>query len=235
MEMRYVFLFAASLLLGSVARAQTSQPSNATARADAGETQCLPSNSGLGTLRDHLKRLGCGFTQPLDIIQTFGAPAATAGFSQLFTSHAGFSSDASGFGKHYGVNLLGGVSSKFLGQFALPAAFHQDDRYKRTESGTVVWARIGNILKHVVLTQSANDPHRQIFNVSALPNSLLSAALSNTYQPREQRTAAASAQRFGWNLFGFSAGDAFAEFRPDLIALGGKITVGIAKLWPWHK
>jgi hypothetical protein len=46
--------------------------------------------------------------------------------------------------------------------------------------------------------------------------------LSNTYQPQAQRTAALSAQRFGWNLFGYSAGDTFSEFGPDLKKLGGK-------------
>jgi hypothetical protein len=225
----------AFLWLLPVVRAQASRDSTAAAgSASASDTQCLPTETSLTTVKDHFKRLACGFEQPLDIIQTFGAPAATAGFSQLLTSHEGFSSDAGGYGRHYGVNLLGGVSSKVLGQFLLPTAFHQDDRYKHTKAGTPAWGRIGNILKHVIVTQSAGGSN-EVFNVSALPNSLLSAALSNTYQPKPQRTAAASAQRFGWNLFGFSAGDAFAEFRPDLIALGGEVTKGIAKLWPWHK
>ena len=225
----------AFLLWVPVAWAQGSQASIAAAgSASASDTHCLPNDTSLTTVKDHFNRLACGFEQPLDIIQTFGAPAVTAGFSQLFTSHDGFSSDASGYGRHYGVNLLGGVSSKVLGQFLLPTAFHQDDRYKHTKTGTPAWGRIGNILKHVIVTESAEGSN-EVFNVSALPNSLLSAALSNTYQPKVQRTAAASAERFGWNLFGFSAGDAFAEFRPDLLALGGKVISEIAKLWPWHK
>jgi hypothetical protein len=197
-------------------------------------TECLPENERLLTVAEHFRRLACGFTQGWDIVQTFGAPAATAGYSQLLTSHAGFSGNLNGFGEHYGVNLLGGVSSKFLGQFALPAAFHQDDRYKAAPPNTPVFGRVGHILKHIVLTQSADRSHRDVFNVAALPNSLLSAALSNTYQPAAQRTVAASAQRFGWNLFGFSAGDAFSEYGPQLKWIGQQILGGFGKIFQQH-
>ena len=97
-----------------------------------------------------------------------------------------------------------------------------------------MWGRIGGIAKHLFVTQSADDS-RRVFNVSGVPNALLSAALSNTYQPQQQRSAVASAQRFGWNLFGFVAGDTFAEFGPDLKSLGSKVGSAILKLWPAHK
>ncbi len=224
-------VFFVFVLPASIAYAQGAQHS-APHAASKTNTNCVPESTRLLTVEEHLKRLGCGFTQPLDIVQTFGAPLATDGFSQLLTSHAGYSGDINGFGEHYGVNLLGGLSSKFFGQFAFPAAFHQDDRYKRTDENTPAARRIGNIFKHLILTQPADENGHDVLNVAAIPNSLFCATLSNTYQPRVQRTAAASAQRFGWNLFGFSAGDAFSEFGPDLKKLGGKITSAFARPSP---
>lgn len=54
------------------------------------------------------------------------------------------------------------------------------------------------------------------FNWSGIPASLTSAALSNAYQPIEQRTAAATFQRFGTNSLGYAAGDVASELLCDI-------------------
>jgi hypothetical protein len=160
---------------------------------------------------------------------TLASPAATTVFSQVFTSHAGFDSDAAGYGKHYGVDLLGNTSGKFFGKLVLPATFRRDDVYVPTPPGTPPGARLGHISKHLFLTASA-DRSRSVFNVAAAPNSLLCAALSNLYQPPPQRTAGDSATRFAYNLLGFWVGDPYEEFKPEI----GRMEALPLKLLPWH-
>jgi hypothetical protein len=214
----------------STAGAQDASSATAVAQGSLGTTE-----QDTVTVSDHFKTFSDStFATVGGAIQTVGAPLVTTSFSQLFTSHVGFADDGAGFGHHYGVNLLGNVSGKFLGKFVLPATFRQDERYLPAPSGSSPALRLGHIVKHIVIARSA-DHTRNVFNLSCVPNSLLTAALSNTYQPPEQRTAADSAARFGYNVLGFVLGDAYAEFQPDLRNLASVLKSGIVKLWPWHK
>jgi len=183
-------------------------------------------HTALVTNCDHWDR----FVRSLVSVGTVASPAATTVFSQVFTSHDGFDGDAAGYGKHYGVDLLGNISGKFFGKLVLPVAFHQDDVYVPTQSGASFGTRVAHVSKHLLITASA-DHSRSVFNVAAMPNSLLCAAVSNVYQPALQRTAGASATRFAYNVLGFWVGDAYEEFRPEI----GKIEAVLIKLLPWHK
>lgn len=194
-----------------------------------------PSDEHVISVSDHFKKFSDStFATVGGAIETVGAPLGTTAFSQLFTSHAGFGNDGTGFGHHYAVNLLGNVSGKFLGKFVLPSTFRQDERYVSAPSGSSPALRLGHIVKHLFIARSA-DHTRHVLNVSGIPNSLLTAALSNTYQPAEQRTAADSAARFGYNVLGFVLGDAYTEFQPDLRNLASVLKSGIVRLWPWNK
>jgi len=232
-------VFLLLLLVGMAPKTAAQTP--ATGTQDSG-TATAPAQGAPGTtdqntvtVSDHFKKFSDStFATVGGAIQTVGAPLGTTSFSQLFTSHVGFADDGAGFGHHYGVNLLGNVSGKFLGKFVLPATFRQDELYVPAPSGSSPALRLGHIVKHIVIARSADHTHN-VFNLSAIPNSLLTAALSNTYQPPEQRTAADSAARFGYNVLGFVMGDAFTEFQPDLRNLASVLKSGVTKLWPWHK
>jgi len=112
----------------------------------------------------------------------------------------------------------------------MPSIFQQDDAYAPTPRGTPVGRRIGHISKHLFLTASADHTH-DVFNVAALPSSLLNAGASNLYQPAPQRTAGASATRLAYNVAGFLLGDAYLEFSPEI----GRVRAALLKLLPWHK
>lgn len=172
------------------------------------------------TTPDHFRR----FIKATVDWKTLAAPAATAAGSQLFTSHYGFSGDWSGFGEHYGINILGNISGKFLGNFAMPALFHQDEQLAPLGSGSRWQDRLGHVFVHLIIARSANHSRAPEFNVSGIPASALSALLSNAYQPSPQRNVNATAQRFGWNVAGVVAGDAYTEFHCDL-----------GKVIPWFK
>jgi hypothetical protein len=87
--------------------------------------------------------------------------------------------------------------------------------------------RIGNILKPAILTRSASETGHDVFNLAAIPHSLLNAALSNTYQPAAQRTDSASAERFAWSrrLHG----------TPELNLLGRKLPPASPSFFRLHK
>lgn len=172
------------------------------------------------TVQDHF---GCLIKAVIDW-KTVAVPGVTAGASQLFTSHYGFSDDWSGYGKHYGVNVVGNVGGKFIGNFAIPALFHQDEQFVPLQDGSAPHDQFKNVFFHLFITRRADHSQPSVFNVSAIPGSAVNALLSNTYEPSRQRNAAATAQRFGWNIAGFVAGDAYAQFHCDL-----------GKLVPWLK
>jgi hypothetical protein len=106
----------------------------------------------------------------------------------------------------------------------MPALFHQDERLVPLGDGPRWQDRVGHVFVHLIITRSADHSQAPVFNASGIPVSVLNALLSNTYEPSRQRSAVATAQRFGWNVAGFVAGDVYTEFRCDL-----------GKLLPWLK
>src|SRR5580704_7603473 len=75
------------------------------------------------------KELGCPINNSVHFHRFVGAvfgwetligPPVSAGSSQLFTSHAGYSSDGDGFAYHYGINLANNVEGKFFVRYAAP-------------------------------------------------------------------------------------------------------------------
>jgi len=202
-------LLVATLLLIPMLAANAQSTTGTSITPELGFFGCT--NESLLAGQQHFARFLCNLLE----VQTVGAPAATAGLSQLLTTHDGFRSGPEGYGLHAGVNIAGTVSGKFIQQYALPALFHQDERYSPSPVGTRIDKRIERVLLHSVILRNA-DSQARAFNVSAIPGALLVTGLSNSYQPSEQQTAAANATRLGLSLAGFVAKDAYAEFLRDL-------------------
>jgi len=153
---------------------------------------------------------------------TVVTPAITAAGSQFIFKPAGFGSGIEGYGYHYGVSVADSVGGKFFRKFVFPVASGQPDRYQPTH-GRKVLVRILNAAGHGIFV----DPQQssRSFNWSGVPASLVSAALSNAYQPVEQKTWSATFQRFGTNSAGYALGDLVSEFSEELsrIPLIGKL------------
>lgn len=146
-------------------------------------------------------------------LETLATPAATGAFSNYVTKPAGFGSGSDGLGYHYGVSLADNVQGKFLRTFAFAAVSGRHDKYCPLGSAAPFGERIENVILHSVFSA----PHlSRKFNWSALPASLVAAALSNAYQPEQQRSLAATFERFGTNAGGYFFGDLLAEmtFKP---------------------
>jgi hypothetical protein len=163
---------------------------------------------GTVTNSEHFRR----FTAAVFSWQTIAGPAVSTSLSQWLTSHKGYGSDPNAWAYHFGINLAGNVTRKFLGRFVGPAIFHQDDAYQPLGPGHSTSSRMGHIFHHLIVTDSADHTHR-VFNVSAIPASVVNTGFQNLYEPHEQRTVEHNLTSIALDLAVFSAGDAYAEYR----------------------
>jgi hypothetical protein len=150
------------------------------------------------------------FFQATVSLETIVMPASSAAFSNYISQPSGFGDGAEGFGYHYGVSLADNVNSKFMRKFAFAAASHQRDNYQSLGGGNGFWRRVGNAALHTLFADPKDS--RRTFNWSGLPASFAAAALSNAYQPAQQRTWSATFTRFGTNSAAYMGGDAWLEF-----------------------
>jgi hypothetical protein len=169
---------------------------------------CPPSKVWSVTTWGHFLR----FTDSVFDWKTAVSPAVTVGLSRLAGVDDGFARNWNGYAHHYGVNILGNVSGKFFGNFALPALFQQDEQFQRRRASGNPLNRISHVLIHAVWAGQGRIP----VNVSSLGGNAINAILANTYQPRAQRGVGATAQRFGLGMLLYAGSDAYTEFSPDL-------------------
>jgi len=169
---------------------------------------CSPEKTSPVTPLGHLLR----FTDSTFSWKTIVSPALTAGLAQWSGRNDGFPNNLNGYARHYGANILGNVSGKFFGSFVLPTLLQQDEKFERRGSSGRWLDRITHVFFHSVWVGQGLVP----MNVSGLGASGVSAILANAYLPQSQRTARASAIRFGLSTATYVAGDAYTEFSPDL-------------------
>jgi hypothetical protein len=145
--------------------------------------------------------------------ETILAPAPTAAVSNYFFQPAGFGTGGEGMGYHYGVALADNVNGKFMRKFAFAAAARREDHYCPIGGASPWRTRLANAFLHTLFAVPQTS---KAFNWSSLPASLVSAALSNTYQPTQQQTWTATFERFGTNAAGYMASDFITEitFKP---------------------
>lgn len=91
----------------------------------------------------------------------------------------------------------------------------RETEYKPRGQSYAFWERLAHAAVHNIITE------RRAFNWSSLPASAVSAGFSNAYQPAEQQTWAATAQRFGTMQAGYAFGDLYTEFHCDLKFIRG--------------
>jgi len=151
-------------------------------------------------------------------IETPVSPAFTAAWSQYISKPAGFSPGFSGYSHHYGVSIADNLNGKLMRDVGAP--FLSEQRYEPyyySGRGTKsFWSRLGQASLHSIFADPESEKNLKNFNWSGIPASLTSAALSNVYQPIEQRTPASTFQRFGTNALGYAAGDLASELLCDV-------------------
>jgi hypothetical protein len=109
-----------------------------------------------------------------------------AAIEQATNAHAGYGQGAAGYGKRWAAMFADSVSRDFLSHYVFASALHQDPRYFYQGTGTRK-ARLYHALSSAVVAR--NDSGKPMPNYASLFGDVSSAALSNTYYPRADRSA----------------------------------------------
>jgi hypothetical protein len=138
--------------------------------------------------------------------------ALFAGTSYLANDNPSFGHGAAGYGRYFGTAYGDAVIGNFMTGAIYPVMLHQDPRYFRRGTGSG-WSRAGYAVGQIFRTRS--DSNHPQFNYSEVLGNATAAGIANAYYP-DNRTAGATASRFGVQLGIDAAGNLLKEFWPDL-------------------
>lgn len=142
----------------------------------------------------------------------YAVEAATLEHSSA-DGYCGYGKSFGDYGKCFGSMQLDSNISSFFGDFLLPVILHQDPRYFRLGKGSVQ-VRVWYAISRVFITHT--DTGRWTFASAALSGSVIAAAASNLYYPRNDRGFGNSLDRFGIDLADTAAFNVSAEFWPEI-------------------
>ena len=117
-----------------------------------------------------------------------------------------------GFGQRYGMRLTGVVTGNAI-QASVGALWGEDPRYFRLEQGTFK-EHVVQVLKGSVMSRYADGQYR--FGYSKLAGNVGNNFLSNTWRVPSESTASQASLRCVYGLLARMAGNAFAEFWPEV-------------------
>ncbi len=132
----------------------------------------------------------------------------------------GYGSGLDSFGKCYASALADSTISSFLGDYLFSVWLHQDPRYFRLGRGSIA-GRAWYALERSVMVY--NDKGQTVFGTAAMAGTLIAAATSNLYYPKQDRGLNLTLSRIAWDLGGTVIFNEEAEFWPDIRHAAGKL------------
>lgn len=132
----------------------------------------------------------------------------------------GYGKGWGGYGECYGSTELDANISSFSGDYLFPVIMHQDPRYFRLGRGSF-GKRLSYAISRVFITHS--DSGHWVFFSSALSGTVVGAAASNLYYPKQDRGFSNSVSRAGLDLGNSALFNVAAEFWPDISHGLGKV------------
>jgi hypothetical protein len=144
---------------------------------------------------------------------TFLDTGFAAGLDQAEDSDHSYGQGAEGYGRRFGAEFAGQVSSRFFKDFAYPWIFSEDPRYYRLAHGSGR-KRLLHAFEHVVVAH--HDNGKLMFNFSEWLGTSSAVVLSNTYHPDNQRGFSAAAERVGYSFLQDVGFDVLREFWPEI-------------------
>ena len=144
---------------------------------------------------------------------TFLAAGFDAGLDQAVNTDLTYGQGAEGYGKRFGAEFTGQVTSRFFGDFAYPWIFSEDPRYYRLAHGSA-GKRLLHAMEHAVVAH--NDNGKRMFNYSEWLGTASSVVLSNTYHPDNQRGFAPAARSVSYSILQDMGFDVLREFWPEI-------------------
>lgn len=132
----------------------------------------------------------------------------------------GYGSGLDSFGKCYASALADSTISSFLGDYLFSVWLHQDPRYFRLGQGSIA-GRAWYAFERTVMVY--NDKGQTVFGSAAMAGTLIAAATSNLYYPKQDRGVNLTLSRIAWDLGGTVIFNEEAEFWPDIRHGFGKL------------
>jgi hypothetical protein len=144
---------------------------------------------------------------------TFLNAGFNAGIDQAENNDPAYGQGAAGYGKRFGANYAGQVSSGFFKDFAYPTIFAEDPRYYRLAHGSGK-KRLLHALEHAFVGRTENG--KPMFNASEWFGTASAVVLANTYHPDNKRGFAHAAGRVGYSVLSDTGFDVLREFWPEI-------------------
>jgi hypothetical protein len=136
-----------------------------------------------------------------------------AGLDQAQNSDPSYGQGAEGYGRRFGADFGGQVTSRFFKEFAYPTIFSEDPRYYRLAHGPA-GKRFLHAVEHAVVAH--RDDGTRMFNFSEWLGTTSSILLNNTYHPDSQRGFSATAERVSSSILQDMGFDVLREFWPEI-------------------
>lgn len=144
---------------------------------------------------------------------TFLGTAFDAGLDQAQNTDPSYGQGAQGYGRRFGAEFAGQVSSRFFKDFGYPFLFSEDPRYYRLAHGSG-GKRMLHAMKHALVAHRDNG--KEMFNFSEWLGTTSTVVLSNTYHPDNRRGLSPAAQRVGFSILNDMGFDVLREFWPEI-------------------
>jgi hypothetical protein len=139
----------------------------------------------------------------------------TSALAEWTDAHQQLGEGMPGFGRYYWRGFVDKTDGNYMVIFLFPTIFHQDERYFAMGEGGF-WKRVRYASTRIFITP--NYQGRNGFNYSELLGRAGSQAISTTYYPSSDRTAAKMTQKFAFAIGRDALTNVFREFWPDISA-----------------
>ena len=170
--------------------------------------------------RDELTRqLSAKEKLELSVHQQFRPYAAStkflaAGWEQLRNSNPRYGTDSAGFGERLGAAFIRQDSNALFSDGVFPALLHQDPRFYRLGSGTILHRAVYAVTRGIITRTDAGKPAP---NYSRFLGAAGTYALTMTYYPAVSATWPQTWEGYGISFLTGALGFELHEFGPDLI------------------
>lgn len=138
----------------------------------------------------------------------------SASYEQLFQTDPKYGNDSGAYGEKIGAALLRRATLRVYSDGIFAAAFHQDPRYYRVVSGSIVHR--GLLSAREAFVRRSDDGVNQ-FNYSGILGRAASAVTVLGYYPSPSRTGRVVGLTFGTSLASDMGGNLVLEFLPNII------------------
>lgn len=139
----------------------------------------------------------------------------SAGFAliyQIENANPSFGQGMKGYGRRFAASYSDQVIADVMAEGAIPSLFHQDPRYFRLGSGSVMHRTLYALTRIVV---AHSDTGKWTFNYGEWIGNSAAIAISNAYYP-DSRDAAGNASRLGMQVGTDVLTNVLKEFWPDI-------------------